>query len=85
MSKNATVLANTDEADQTTALKLLDVVDDINTVRLLISAAHMAATSDDVPYDCGLATLLDVIEEKLTAARDKLEAASPQDKEPDDV
>jgi hypothetical protein len=55
------------------ALKLLDVVDDLNTIRRLLRAAQMAASSDDA--DCGLATLIDTIEDKLTDARDKLDAA----------
>jgi hypothetical protein len=66
-------------------IKLGDAVDDINVVRRLLRAAQMAASSDDVPSDCGLETLLDTIHEKLTAARDKIRAACHLDEDLADV
>jgi hypothetical protein len=72
-------------SDQTTATKLRDIVDDIDAVRHLIRAAQAAASSSDFHSDCGLTTLLDVIQEKLTAAGEELEMACRQNKEPANV
>jgi hypothetical protein len=66
---------NSPAAPDDTSLDLLEVVDDFGTIRLLLGAAHMAATSDAIPSELhGLATLIDVIEGKLTDAVAKLDS-----------
>ena len=69
----------TAESDRSSAL--LDIVDELSDIRFLIEAAHMAAT--ELPSEqCGpMQTLLDFVSQKLSAARDKLDAARPQPEE----
>jgi hypothetical protein len=53
---------------------LVDIEDEINDVRQLIEAAHMAAVDLSPEQTAPMQALLDITQTKLTAARDGLSA-----------
>jgi hypothetical protein len=62
-------------ADPDPSRELLSIVDDLNDVRYLVDAAWMAADSLAKEERSAMKALISVAFEKLTAARDRLDAA----------
>ena len=67
------------------AIKLVQVVDELDNIRNLVDAAWMAASDLSSEGQGPMRTVLRIASEKLAAARNKLEAGRPRRKDPANV